>query len=67
MTTKELLNRVKTGEGLSATDMASIFDVSRMQMHNYLKGNNEIKITVLFKGLQKLDYNLSVLKNGLEE
>jgi predicted transcriptional regulator len=67
MTTKELLEKVKVGEGMSATDMAYTFGVSRMQMHNYLKGNSEIKITTLFTGLQKLGYDIKILKDGLDK
>jgi hypothetical protein len=67
MTTKELLEKVKVGEEMSATDMAYTFGVSRMQMHNYLKGNSEIKITTLFTGLQKLGYDIKILKDGLDK
>lgn len=67
MNTKELLERVKVGEGMSTTDLAFTFGVSRMQMHNYLTGKSEIKITTLYKGLSSLGYSISILEPHIEK
>lgn len=62
MITKEIIKKIMIGEGLSVTDMASVFGVSRGMMHNYLNGNNKIKLEVLSSGLEKLGYNIEILK-----